>query len=144
MKKLNFIVLLLSLTNMFAVNYSLTNPVSSNNFSLLNPNKLDMSHSMSFSTSFGNDNTALYQSVYTNHLKYNFSPKLKFEIDLNFVNNGSAMFDSKFDIEGNNDNKSMVIPGFSLEYKPFENTSIRIQYNGTQPLQNWIHRDKNW
>jgi hypothetical protein len=44
------------------------------------------------------------------------------------VNAGTATFNKGFDIEGNNDNNTMVLPEFSLNYQPTENTFITIEY----------------
>lgn len=133
MKKLVLVSLLICFSTLFAIKYSFTNPVSDNSFSLLNPNKMTMSHSMTFSTAFNNQNSALYQSVYTNHIDYQISPKIQFAMDLNFINNGTANFNTDFDIEGNNDNKSMIIPGFSMKFQPTENMSIEFHYNQRNP-----------
>ena len=53
--------------------------------SMINMNKLTINHSMTFSSSFSSSNHSIYESVYTNHLNYNFSPKLNLKIDLNFI-----------------------------------------------------------
>ena len=100
--------------------------------SLINPNKIEMSHSISFSSAFSNGDAA-YQSKYTNHIKFNLRKNLKLNVDLNLVNFGTANFNS-FDIEGNNDNVTKILPDFSLEYKPTDNMTIKVEYNQSTPL----------
>jgi len=107
--------------------------------SFFNPQNVDMSHTFSFSSSMSSGGNAAYQSMYTNHLKFYLHPKVDFDVDLNFVNYGTASFSSSFDIEGNNDNQSKVLPDFSLNYRPTENTSIRIEYRSAIPTNNLYH-----
>ena len=102
------------------------NPYSSNGGnSLLNLEKLSMSHSMGFEAGTSSTGYGYYLSRYTNHLKYNFNPKLELDLDLNFVNVGGFNTSSKF--EFNNDNSSRVIPEYSLSYKPRDNVQIQCQ-----------------
>lgn len=69
------------------------NPYSSNGGnSLLNLEKLSMSHSMGFEAGTSSTGYGYYLSRYTNHLKYNFNPKLELDLDLNFVNVGKGFF----------------------------------------------------
>lgn len=96
--------------------------------SLINMNKLTMDHSMTFSSSFSSDNNSFYQSVYTNHLNYEFTPNLNLKIDLNFVNYGTATYQSGIEFEGNNDNTSKVLPNFQLDYSPNENIKFMIEF----------------
>ena len=96
--------------------------------SLVNMNKISMHHSMSFMSGVSSNNQSFYQSKYTNHIKYQFNPKLSLNLDLNFLNAGTVTFNKGFDIEGNNDNTTMVLPEFSLRYQPTENTFITIEY----------------
>ena len=96
--------------------------------SFLDVNKISVNHSASFSSGISSDKKSFYQSVYTNHLSYTFNPKLKFELDLNFVNFGTATYKSGIEFEGNNDNSTRVLPNMSLNYKPTENTSITFEF----------------
>jgi len=95
--------------------------------SLLNPSKLHMSNSASFSTMMSNGQS-FYQSVYTNHLQYKFNSKLSMNMNLNFVNYGSATMKNKVSFAGNGDNQSKVLPEFSLMYQPSKNFTIRFDY----------------
>ncbi|MFO7660211.1 MAG: hypothetical protein R6V77_04800 [Candidatus Cloacimonadaceae bacterium] len=104
---------------------SLTGSVSS---SLLNPYKLKMSHSMGFTAGTSSRGIGFYESRYTNHLKYEFSPKFNMELDLNFVNYGTAMTGKGFSIESNDDNKTKIIPEFSLNFNPSKSVSIQLEY----------------
>ena len=111
--------------------------------SLINMNKIKMHHSMSFMSGVSSNNQGFYQSQYTNHIKYQFSPKLSMNLDLNFVNVGTATFNKGFDIEGNNDNNTMVLPEFSLNYQPTENTFITIEYRQVGGYGNTGYH-RNW
>ncbi|MCD4651230.1 MAG: hypothetical protein K8S56_05520 [Candidatus Cloacimonetes bacterium] len=96
--------------------------------SFINMNKVDVHHSMSVSAGYSNSGTGSYQSMYTNHIDYYIHPKVSLKMKLHFVNYGTADVNSGFEIEGNNDNRSAVLPEFQLQYKPTENTLIRLEY----------------
>ena len=113
-------------------------------FMLFNPNKLTMNHSFSFMSGFSSNNQGFYQSVYTNHLNYQFNSKLDFKLDLNFVNYGSTTFQNDFKIEGNNDNTSKVLPSFQLNYKPSENTKITFEFRQFGDYNLYNSMNKNW
>ena len=108
-------------------NTSNTNPYINLN-GILNPANMRMNHTMSFMTGFSSDGQGFYQSVYTNHLFYKFHPKLDLKVDLNFVNYGTANWEDSFSVKANSDNRSQIIPEFSLHYRPSENTSIRFEF----------------
>jgi hypothetical protein len=95
--------------------------------SLLNPSKLHMSNSASFSTTMSN-NQSFYQSVYTNHLSYQFNQKLSMNVNLNFVNYGTASMKHKMNFQGNGDNQNKILPEFSMLYQPSKNFTIRFDY----------------
>ncbi len=111
------------------------NPWRESGSSLLNPDRLAMSHSMGFSASSSSDGTGYYLSRYTNHLKYKFNPKLELDLDLNFVNFGGMNTDSKFSLEDNNSSK--VIPEFSLRYKPNDSFMIQVHMQQNSGLYPW-------
>ncbi len=114
--------------------------------SLLNPNKVKMSHTMSFSSGVSSSGQGFYQSAYTNHLKFDLKENLKLNLDLSFVNQGTMTHNNNFNIKGNNDNQNLVIPSFSMEYQPFENTKIYFEYrqvNGS-PFQSQRRNDFPW
>ncbi len=117
-------------TNFMANNWSPSswkwNP---NNYSLLNPNNYSMSHTMSFSTAYSSG-TSLYQSRYTNHISYQVNDKLDINVDLHLSNFGSANITKGFNIEGNDDNSTDLVPDFSVNYRPTENTSIHFVFRG--------------
>lgn len=96
--------------------------------SMINMNNLTINHSMSFSSSISSNNQSAYESVYTNHLQYKFSPKLDLKVDLNFVNFGSAMYKGGIEFEGNNDNTSKILPNFQLNYNPSENVKFIFEF----------------
>ncbi|MCB5228844.1 MAG: hypothetical protein LHW44_02080 [Candidatus Cloacimonetes bacterium] len=97
--------------------------------SLFDKTRLSMSHSMGFeagTSSMG----GYYLSRYTNHLMYQLNPKLDMKLDLSVVNFGSTS--SSFKI--NDDNRSRIIPSFSLDYRPTESMSIHIGYRQASPF----------
>lgn len=96
--------------------------------SFLNTNNFTINHSVSFMSGISSNKQSYYQSVYTNHLNYQFSPKLNLKLDLNFVNFGTATYKSGIEFEGNNDNTSKILPNFQLNYSPTENTSFIIEF----------------
>ncbi|OQY39026.1 MAG: hypothetical protein B6226_02715 [Candidatus Cloacimonetes bacterium 4572_65] len=102
---------------------------NTSNFSLLNPNNYDMNHSFSFATSYASGES-LYQSTYTNHIAYRVNSKLDINLDLHFTNYGSASVSKGMDIESNDDNTNNIVPDFSVEYRPSENTSFQFVYRG--------------
>lgn len=103
------------------------NPFSNSSFNtLLNPNRLRMSHSMGFQAGMSSQGGGFYLSRYTNHIKYEFNPRLTLDLDLNLVNYGTANTTSS--IQFNDDNKSRILPGFSLNYKPTDSMSFQIRY----------------
>lgn len=99
-----------------------------NSDGLFDLNKLRMNHSVSFMSGFSSGGEGFYQSTYTNHLRYSFNPRLDLNIDLNFVNFGTASHDSGFSFDINDDNSSIVVPEFSLEYRPTDSSVIKIEY----------------
>lgn len=103
------------------------NPFESGSGSLLSMNKLSVSHSMGFEAGTSSIGDGYYLSRYTNHLKYQFNPKLELNLDLNFVNYGSMNTSQKLEL--NSDNSSKVIPEFSLKYKPSDSIVIQVQMN---------------
>lgn len=129
MKKIIFIILISAIAIM------LNAEILSNAFkptmlmpSFLNSNNLSINHSVSFFSGISSNKQSYYQSVYTNHLKYQFNSKLNLNVDLNFVNFGTATYKSGIEFEGNNDNTSKILPDFQLNYRPSENMNIIIEY----------------
>ncbi len=96
--------------------------------SMMNMNNLTINHSMSFSSSISSNSQSAYESVYTNHINYKFSPKLNLNIDLNFINFGSATYQGGIEFDGNNDNTSRVLPNFQLNYKPSDKMNFTIEF----------------
>ncbi len=95
--------------------------------SLFGSNKLSMSHSLGFEAGTSSNGYGYYLSRYTNHIGYKFSSKLDLDIDLNLVNFGSA--DIGKGISFNSDNKSRIIPEFSLRYKPSDSVSLELGFH---------------
>jgi len=144
MKKMIIIILLLGIC---AISYSeisdkfLTPSIHSP--SIFNLNNITMNHTMSFSAGASSNQQSYYQSMYTNHINYQITPKLCFKLDLNFVNFGTASFSKDLQFEGNGDNESNILPEFSLTYKPLDNLSIVIEYKNYNLNRPWYYSD-NW
>jgi hypothetical protein len=94
---------------------------SSGFFSL---NKIHMAHSLGFQAGTSSTGNGFYMSRYTNHINYKFNPKLELDLDLNFVNFGTTASGFEF----NADNKSRVIPEFSLRYKPSDSFQLNFEF----------------
>lgn len=111
--------------------------------SLINMDQFDMSHSASFMAGGSSNGMGFYESRYTNHILYNISPKLKFRVDLNFINFGTASMSKSWDIESQNDNQSKVLPDFQLEFNPTENSRFIIEVN-TSGRNSFGSYRRNW
>lgn len=108
-------------------NFSMVNAARSQLFDV---SKLKMSHSLGFeagSSSMG----GYYLSRYTNHLKYSFNPKLDLKLDLSVINLGSSSTNFRF----NDDNRSLFVPGFTLDYRPNDTFNFKIEFRQGMPLQ---------
>jgi len=149
MKKLVLILMIIAGLYLLSAQNSVFNSSQFNagnlSSSLFNPYKLKMTHSMGFSAGTASNGLGFYESRYTNHIAYEFSSKLNMAVDLNFVNFGSTSSSKSFSISSNDDNKSRIIPGFSLNYKPTDAISLRIEYN-TRNSNNypWLGRPTDW
>lgn len=114
-----------------------------NSYSLLNPNNYTMSHSMSFSTGYSSTGVAPYQSRYTNHINYQVNDKLDINVDLHVTNFGTANVSKGLNIESNDDNTTDMVPDFSINYRPTDNTSINFVFRG--PSENpYFRRNNIW
>jgi len=128
----------------FALNAEMINNVFKPNLlmpSFLDANKISVNHSISFSSGISSNKQSFYQSVYTNHLSYNFNSKLKLDLDLNFVNFGTATYKSGIEFDGNEDNATKVLPNMQLNWKPSENTSITIEFKQYNSPFDFSYRD---
>ncbi len=149
MKKLILILILIAGLYLLSAQNSVFNSSQFNagnlSSSLFNPYKLKMTHSMGFTAGTASNGLGFYESRYTNHIAYEFSSKLNMAVDLNFINFGSTTNNKSFSISSNDDNKSRIIPGFSLNYKPTDAISLRIEYNTQNRYNNpWFSRSSNW
>jgi hypothetical protein len=149
MKKLTAILILMTgLSALLAQGSIFTRPSYGADLmsgSLFNPYKLKMWHSMGFSAGSSSNGLGFYESRYTNHIKYEFNPKLALELDLNFVNFGTTSSGKGFSIESNDDNKTKILPEFSLTYKPTNSMTINLEYRNYRNYYNpWMGRTPNW
>jgi len=91
---------------------------------LFSLNKIHMAHSLGFEAGSSSTGNGYYLSRYTNHINYKFNPKLELDLDLNFINFGTTASGFSF----NQDNKSRILPEFSLRYKPSDSFQINVEY----------------
>jgi len=103
---------------------------------IFNPEIMTMNHSMSFMSGTSSTGYGFYQSAYTNHLRFDLRDNLKFSIDTSLVNFGSMHHQDNIKFSSNKDNQNVIVPAFSLEYKPTDNTTIQIQYQQIRGYQN--------
>jgi hypothetical protein len=135
MKKLFLIMVLLISTISFAqFKYQIENRpaihdgiIKNNTPSLvlgfINPNNFSMHHSFDLSYSaFGNNGMAL--GVYTNSMLYKFADNLNIQADISLVNSPYNSFGKDF----SNQINGLYLTKASLNYKPWENFTINIQY----------------
>ncbi|MCK4956814.1 MAG: hypothetical protein KAS49_04195 [Candidatus Cloacimonetes bacterium] len=134
MKKLFMVIFLMMVTIIWAERSVFRPDMLMNQFNGFN--NLQMNHSISFSSGVSSNSQSYYISTYTNHLKYQFGPKLDLKLDLNFVNFGTATYKSGIEFNGNKDNSNIVIPEFELNYQPSENTSIKFKFRTVTPFYN--------
>jgi hypothetical protein len=118
--------------------YNLPKP-DLNPFSLNSPilKNIKMSHSMGFEAGSSSGGNGYYLSRYTNHINYQFSPKLELDLDLNFVNFGTMNTTQSFAL--NDDNNNKILPEFSLRYKPSDSMSFEIKMS-----QGLLMQQKPW
>ncbi len=138
MKNLTILVLMTIAILPLMAQYDIPRP-DFNPFSLSSPmlKNLSMSHSMGFEAGSSSGGDGYYLSRYTNHLKYALSPKLDLDLDLNFVNFGSANTSKSFSL--NDDNDSKVLPEFSLRYRPNDSMTFELKMSQgmMRPARPW-------
>ena len=149
MKKLLFLVVLLSLGFLLNAQSSLGNSGYSFNpnykvGSLFDPNIVKMNHSMSFMSGVSSTGAGFYQSAYTNHLQFKLRENLKFNVDISVLNLGSMTHNNDMKFSGNDDNQNMIVPAFSLQYKPTENSTIYFEYRQMRGHQYPYYRTNEW
>lgn len=90
----------------------------------INPNNFTMKHSysMSYSTWGGN---GLALGAYTNSMQYKFNDKLNVQVEASLVHSPYSTFGKEL----TNQINGIYINRAALNYKPFENFQINIQYN---------------
>jgi len=113
-----------------------------NPFSATSPafKNMNVSHSVGFEAGSSSLGSGYYLSRYTNHMNFQFSPKLELDLDLNFVNFGSM--NTRSDFSFNDDNNSKILPEFSLRYRPSD--SMTLEFHMSQgimrPANPWYER----
>ena len=115
------------------------NPNFNPNFQLrgfLNPDNMQMNHTMSFMSGVSSGGGGFYQSAYTNHLRYQLRPNLRMGVDVSFVNLGTMSHRNNLNFNSNNDNHNIVVPAFSLEFKPSAGTTLYFEYRQVRGFNN--------
>lgn len=90
------------------------------NFSLLDPSRLKMYHSYSFSY-FSSNNVSGSYGILTTTLKYQLSNPLSLAVSLNYLHQPLSVFG-----KDNLGIKSSILPNFQLNYRPSNNFSFMI------------------
>jgi hypothetical protein len=93
---------------------------NSRSFSLLDPQRLRMNHSYSFSY-FSNGRTSGNFGVYTTTLKYQLSNPLSVTLSLNYLHQPLSVFRQDALTV-----KSRILPNFQLQYRPNSSFSLWI------------------
>ena len=93
---------------------------NSKNFSLLDPQRLKMNHSYSFSY-FSNGQTSGSFGVYTTTLKYQLSNPLSLTLSLNYLHQPLSVFRRDALTVDNR-----ILPNFQLHYRPNSSFSLWI------------------
>ncbi|MDD2230606.1 MAG: hypothetical protein PHY48_14565 [Candidatus Cloacimonetes bacterium] len=131
MRRLLFCLIMISLMLPLVAQIDLPrpnlNPFRTSSNTLIHMDKIQMSHSMGFQAGTSSTGDGYYLSRYTNHIMYKFNPKLELNLDLNFVNYGTANSSNKFTL--NKDNANTIIPEFSLRYRPTDSILIQVEMN---------------
>lgn len=117
--------------------------------SLLDPARLRMSHSYTFSY-FSGAKTSGSFGVYTTVLKYRLSKPLSLTLSLNYLHQPLSVFQSAGSKFGREDLriKNTILPNFQLHYRPNNNFSLWIDvvtflapfYLGNENYLWWEHR----
>ncbi|MGB2981748.1 MAG: hypothetical protein WBC77_10935 [Candidatus Zixiibacteriota bacterium] len=93
---------------------------NSKNFSLLDPQRLKMNHSYSFSY-FSNGRTSGSFGIYTTTLKYQLSNPLSVALSLNYLHQPLSVFRRDALTV-----KNRILPNFQLHYRPSSSFSLWI------------------
>jgi hypothetical protein len=89
-------------------------------FSLLDPSRVRMSHSYTFSY-FSSGKTSGSFGVYTNVLEYQFSKPLTLTLSLNYLHQPLSVF-----YRDNLRIRDAILPNFQLKYRPNDSFSFTI------------------
>ena len=110
---------------------------SANKFSLLDPQRLKMSHSYTFSY-FSNSRTSGSFGVYTTAIKYQVSDPLSLTLNLNYLHQPLSVFG-----QNNLRVEQSILPNFQLYYKPSNSFSLWINVL-TWPPPSYMRDERLW
>jgi hypothetical protein len=114
-------VLLLSIQSGFAQDKSVSEPsVKLKGFSLLDPSRLKMSQSYTFSFFSSGKQSGTF-GLYTNTLEYRISQPLLVRVGLAYLHQPLSMFN-----RGNQSLNGVLLPNFQLFYQPSKSFQLRI------------------
>jgi len=146
---LRIVLLITFISFIFVLNaqFSLDSPSFTPNFrpnlqlgGILNPDNMQMNHTMAFMSGVASTGHGFYQSSYTNHIRYQLRPNLRMGVDVGFVNVGTMTHNNDLRFSGNDDNSNFIVPAFSLEFKPSENSTLYIEYRHVRALNQNTNR----
>ena len=128
MKKIVSIILILIVTAAMAFaqntnDVKLNSYVNKNNIPIFDPSRLKIRQSYSLSYFSGGGQSGSV-GLYMNSIEYSFSDPLKVRLDIGYMHNPSALFSNKSSIT----NSGVIIPGFSLDWRPSKNFMLSLDY----------------
>ncbi|OGC81909.1 MAG: hypothetical protein A2W07_00650 [candidate division Zixibacteria bacterium RBG_16_43_9] len=114
-------VLILSIQSGFAQDKSVSEPsVKLKGFSLLDPSRLKMSQSYTFSFFSSGKQSGTF-GLYTNTLEYRISKPLLVRVGLAYLHQPLSVFN-----RGSQSLNGVLLPNFQLFYQPSKNFQLRI------------------
>jgi len=92
-------------------------------FSLFDPNRFSMSHSYSFMYSSSKTGSQSL-GMYLNSIEYQVADPLKIKLDIGYLHRPGSFLSSG----GSTSNKGVIVPSFSINWKPSKNILFRFDY----------------
>ncbi|MCJ7496623.1 MAG: hypothetical protein MUO78_00620 [candidate division Zixibacteria bacterium] len=127
---ISLVVIVMLFSTGFTQERSSTEPsIKLKGTSLLDPSRLKMYQSYSFSY-FSSGKQGGTFGLYTNTLEYKISEPLLVRVGLGCLHQPLSMFN-----RGSQDLKGVILPNFQLFYQPSKNFSLRINYSS---MPGWL------
>jgi len=128
-------VLILSIQSGFAQDKSVSEPsVKLKGFSLLDPSRLKMSQSYTFSYFSSGKQSGTF-GLYTNTLEYRISQPLLVRVGLAYLHQPLSMFN-----RGSQSLNGVLLPNFQLFYQPSKSFQLRIDVSSMPGWYDYWYR----